>query len=249
MKSLTAPAFHTGKDLFFRTEMHRLLASSMFFSCMMVAVRMFHTGSHVFIFMVWNLFLAYIPYALSTWLTARYVARHSDERLPRGLSLRSRHWARRPLLILLSLIWLLFIPNAFYILTDLYHLADGSRHGKVPEWFDLALILSFAWNGLLLGVLSVRHMEKLFIPQASGAGGWLFVYPIMVLNAFGIYTGRYLRYNSWDIVSDPLRLLTDILEILVHPFRYHYVWNMVLCFSILLTLIYRMIRGGSKALA
>ena len=230
--------------------MDRLLTSSMCFSCMLVIVRLVHSGRLLFIFMIWNLFLAYIPYALSTWLTARYSI--SDGRWPEisgsRLSLTRRRGSQI-LLVVLTLVWLLFIPNTFYILTDLYHLTDHGRTSRVPEWYDLVLILSFAWNGLLLGVLSVRHMEKLFMPRASVLAGWLFVYPIMMLNALGVYTGRYLRYNSWDIISDPLQLLADILDMIIHPFRNHPVWIMILCFSILLTLIYRMFRGSSKALA
>ncbi|MBS1663935.1 MAG: DUF1361 domain-containing protein [Bacteroidetes bacterium] len=225
------------KIFFLRTEMDRLLTSSMLFSCMLVVVRIAHTGRLTFIFMIWNLFLAYVPYALSTWLVSRYTQPGTRSR---GAQL---------LLVLLSLTWLLFIPNAFYILTDLYHLTDGYRHNQVPQWFDLVLILSFAWNGLLLGVLSVRQMERLFLRQASFLKGWLFIYPIMALNALGVYLGRYPRYNSWDIISDPLELIKDILMMIVHPFRNQYAWGMILCFSILLTLIYRMLRGGSKALA
>jgi uncharacterized membrane protein len=258
MKSLSAPLFDFRKSFFLRTEMDRLLASSMCFSCMLVVIRIAHSGRLLFVFMIWNLFLAYIPYALSTWLTARYSIpdgrwpEASGTRLPQvggtRLSLTRRRGSRI-LLIVLSLIWLVFIPNTFYILTDLYHLTDHGRTSRVPEWYDLVLILSFAWNGLLLGVLSVRHMEKLFMPRASVLAGWLFVYPIMMLNALGVYTGRYLRYNSWDIISDPLQLLADIFDMIIHPFRNHPVWNMILCFSILLTLIYRMLRGSSKALA
>ncbi|HEY6900092.1 MAG TPA: DUF1361 domain-containing protein, partial [Puia sp.] len=117
------------------------------------------------------------------------------------------------------------------------------------------LILSFAWNGLLLGVLSVRQMERIFLPLVSSLprtnplAGWLFIYPIMALNALGVYLGRYPRYNSWDVLSDPLQLMEDILMMIIHPFRNQYAWGMILCFSILLTLIYRMLRGGSKALA
>jgi uncharacterized membrane protein len=159
----------------------------------------------------------------------------------------SRRRSSRLVLVFLSLTWLLFIPNAFYILTDLYHLTDGSRNSRVPEWFDLVLILSFAWNGLLLGILSVRHMERFFMPRASLVGGWLFVYPIMMLNALGVYTGRYLRYNSWDIISDPLQLLSDIADMIIHPFRNHYAWSMILCFSILLTLIYRMFMTARRS--
>jgi uncharacterized membrane protein len=271
MKSLSAPLFDFRKSFFLRTEMDRLLTSSMCFSCMLVIVRIVHSGRLLFIFMIWNLFLAYIPYALSTWLKARYSIpdgrwpEASRARLPEvegswwpgfrvpGLggaaSPELRRRGSRLLLIVLSLVWLLFIPNTFYILTDLYHLTDHGRTSRIPEWYDLVLILSFAWNGLLLGVLSVRHMEKLFMPRASVLAGWLFVYPIMMLNALGVYTGRYLRYNSWDIISDPFELLADILDMIIHPFRNHPVWMMILCFSILLTLIYRMFRGSSKALA
>jgi uncharacterized membrane protein len=235
---------------------------------MLVAVRIAHSGRLLFIFMIWNLFLAYIPYALSTWLTARYSARRSDDLPPSSSGPLSTRWPepggswwsnfRLPaigsafqqvtrrrgsqlLLIVLSLVWLLFIPNTFYILTDLYHLNDHGRTSRIPEWYDLVLILSFAWNGLLLGVLSVRHMEKLFMPRAPALAGWLFVHPIMMLAALGVYTGRYLRYNSWDIISDPLQLLADILDMIIHPLRNHPVWNMIFCFSILLTLIYRML--------
>jgi uncharacterized membrane protein len=151
--------------------------------------------------------------------------------------------------ILSFFIWLLFIPNSFYILTDLYHLADGHRNSRVPEWFDLALILSFACNGLLLGILSTRQVEKLLVPGTTGPGQWLFLYPVMWLNALGIYIGRYLRFNSWDIVTDPVNLFSDILTMLLHPLRYHDAWGMVFCYSILLTLIYKLMEKGARALS
>jgi uncharacterized membrane protein len=218
-----------------RTEIDRVLAASMLFSCILVGLRILHTGRLTFLFMTWNLFLAYVPYAISTWLTARQTQRQAaGERLLR---------------ILLSLLWLLFIPNSFYILTDLYHLADGHRNSQVPEWFDLTLILSFAWNGLLLGVLSIRQMERLFIPPASVFHEWLFLYPVMWLNALGVYAGRYLRYNSWDIFSNPFQLLADIFGMIIHPWRNHYAWDMIFCFSILITLMYSLIKKGSAALA
>lgn len=178
--------------------------------------------------MIWNLFLAYIPYAISSVLT-----RFSLPAVIRAAVL---------------FCWLLFIPNSFYILTDLYHLADGHRNSRVPEWFDLALILSFAWNGLLPGILSTRHIEKLLAPNASATGQWFFLYPVMWLNALGVYIGRYLRYNSWDIVTNPFDLLSDIFSMIFHPFRYQNAWSMIFCYSVLLTLIYILIKKASKAL-
>jgi len=77
----------------------------------------------------------------------------------------------------------------------------------------------------------------------------LFVYPVMWLNSLGVYTGRYLRYNSWEIVSNPFRLLADIAGMVIHPLRNQYAWDMIFCFSILMTLMYLMMKRISKTLA
>lgn len=199
-----------------------VLALSMLFSCLLVAVRIYHTGRLTFVFMIWNLFLAYIPYCISNQL----VRSPKINRILRAAGL---------------ITWLLFIPNSFYILTDLYHLADGHRNARVPEWFDLALILSFAWNGILLGVLSTWQVEKLLAPNASLPGRWVLLYPLMFLNALGVYIGRDLRYNSWDILTNPIDLLGDICTMLVHPLRHHYAWGMIFCFSVLLSFMYSLL--------
>lgn len=225
--------------LLLRTELDRMLTASMLFSCTLVGLRILHTGRPTFLSMIWNLFLAYLPYAISTGLTTTRPAPAPGSMASLKVFLRA----------LTFLVWLLFIPNSFYILTDLYHLADSHRNSRVPEWFDLALILSFAWNGLLLGVLSTRQVEKLLAPDTPVLRRWLFLYPVMWLNALGVYTGRYLRYNSWDIVTDPFDLLADILGMILHPFRHHYAWGMIFCYSILLTLIYILIVKGGKALS
>jgi uncharacterized membrane protein len=215
-----------------RSEMERLLALSMCFSCILVALRMFYTGKNTFLFLVWNLFLAFIPYAITRWLGRRSVVRPT------------------PSFILVAAIWLVFIPNAFYIITDLFHLGDYYNDRRMPSWFDLAMILSFAWNGLLLGTLSVRQMEKLIRPMLPAACTMVFIYPflIMVLNALGVYIGRYLRFNSWDILTNPFELFGDIAAMIWHPLQYGYAWGMVLCYSILMTLFYQMLKKISKAL-
>jgi uncharacterized membrane protein len=233
--------------LLLRTELDRMLTASMLFSCTLVGLRILHTGSLTFLSMIWNIFLAYIPYAISTALTVwRKPATH-----PHTVRARPGHWfvsLMAVLRVLSFFIWLLFIPNSFYILTDLFHLADNHRNSRVPEWFDLALILSFACNGLLLGILSTRQVEKLLVPGTAVLAQWLFLYPVMWLNALGIYIGRYLRFNSWDIVTDPVNLFSDILTMLLHPLRYRDAWGMVFCYSILLTLIYKLMRKGGRAL-
>jgi hypothetical protein len=151
--------------LLLRTELDRMLTASMLFSCTLVGIRILHTGRLTFLSMIWNLFLAYIPYAISTGLTA-WRKGAAERQLTRATLPPGRTASLKGFLMILTfLAWLLFIPNSFYILTDLYHLADNHRNSRVPEWFDLALILSFAWNGLLLGVLSTRQVEKLLVPD------------------------------------------------------------------------------------
>jgi uncharacterized membrane protein len=132
---------------------------------------------------------------------------------------------------------MLFIPNSFYILTDLFHLNDQPNNYLVPKWFDLALLFSYAWNGLLLGMISMVRMEKI-CSALFARNDLFFVYPVMGLNSLGIYVGRYLRFNSWDIVTNPFRLCDDIGRMLIHPVCYRFGWSMIICFSVLMTLMY-----------
>jgi len=195
-------------------EVDRMLMVSCSFSLALVFCRLVYTSQTLFLFLVWNLFLAVIPYLLSG-----YIARF-----------RSR-------IYLLSgiICWLIFLPNSFYILTDLFHLTERP---EAPLWFDLALILSFAWNGLLLGILSIRQIEKVFVSYFNPRLEILFITLLMFLNGLGIYIGRYLRFNSWDVLTNPFQLASDILYLFIHPLRNRFDWSMVICFSVLLTLIY-----------
>jgi len=225
MKSIIAIA---NRRLFFRTETDGMLTVSLVFSVILVLGRMVATGERVFMFMVWNLFLAYVPYVLSVWLS------------------QTPSWIKnRFLFAVIFLAWLLFIPNAFYILTDLYHLG---WHFGVPLWYDLVLIGSCAWNGLLLGVLSVRQMEKIVQTYFFRKNELLFIYPIMFLNAFGVYIGRYLRFNSWNVITNPFGLISDILGIILHPIHNLLGWGMIICYSVFMTLIYLTIKRISKAI-
>ena len=212
----------------FRNETNRILSLSMAFSLLMIAARIVYTGQLLYFFLVWNLFLAFVPYLLTNWLQNR----------PWWMMNKFRF-------ISLFLLWLLFIPNAFYIITDLFHLGN---YYKVPLWFDLALILSFAWNGLLLGLLSVRQMERNMERHWRAKNELYFIYPIMWLNALGVYVGRYMRFNSWDVFTNPFGVVADIADILMHPIRYHYAWGMIVCFSVFMTLMYLGIKRISKVI-
>ncbi len=203
------------------TEPGRYLALSIIFSCFLVLVRIAFTGRLTFVYLIWNLFLAFVPFFMT----------QSADRKP--------EWILGKIgFIFFFLVWIVWILNSFYILTDLFHLGDSSADRIIPLWFDLALILSFAWNGCMLGILSVRQMEKILVRHVTRSHELFFLFPVMLLNAWGIYIGRYLRFNSWDVITDPFQLVRDIGGMLLHPMANRKAWGMISCFSLLLTLMY-----------
>ena len=212
---------------FSKTEVQQLLLVSCLFSISLSFIRVLYTKELLFLSLIWNLFLAFVPLAVTTLLVEKSSWKGNNVRFS-----------------LVFVIWLFFIPNSFYIITDLFHL---EQRMNVPLWYDLALIFSFAWNGLLLGILSVRQMEKI-VQSKWSLPEHVFVYPVMFLNAFGIYLGRYLRYNSWDIVSNPLDLADDVVNLFFHPLRNRFEWSMIFCFSIFMTLFYLTVKRLSREL-
>jgi uncharacterized membrane protein len=211
-----------------RTEMEKALVVSCLFSMLLLVVRIVITGKISFIFLPWNLFLAFIPYYISTRLQRKPV--------PKEQRVKS---------IIVFTAWLLFIPNSFYILTDLFHLQIKE---EPLRWFDLTLIFSFAWNGLLLGILSVRQMEKIMWTRFRVRNEFFFLCPLMWLIALGIYIGRYMRFNSWDVITNPFQLVEDISYMMIHPFMHFYEWGMITCFSVFMTIIYMSVKRMAKAL-
>ena len=205
-----------------------VLAASVGLSLFLIAGRVVATHQIRFLFLAWNLFLAAIPYALSTLLG-----------LARG-PLRAR------LLLPVGVAWLLFFPNAPYLVTDLFHLDERP---DAPLWFDLALILSCAWNGLMLAYASLADMQTLVRLRLGPLAGWAFATVALLLSSFGIYLGRYLRYNSWDILANPLTLFYDILDRLLHPFAYPRTWGVTVVFGAFLLLGYGTVRVLGRAQA
>ncbi|RYZ24324.1 MAG: DUF1361 domain-containing protein [Chitinophagaceae bacterium] len=205
----------------------QVLLASAAFSTTLSAFRLLYTGSPVLLFLNWNLWLAFVPYYISRQLQ------------------RNVGWIEQALLFRpLFVCWLLFMPNTFYITTDLFHLRP--RAG-VPLWFDLALLFSFAWNGLLLGLTALRKMELVVQARWQLRPGSFFTAPALVLCSFGIYIGRYLRYNSWDVLLAPGELSRDMIGLFLHPVQARFDWSMIVLFSALLILIYETMRrvGGA----
>ncbi len=205
-----------------------LLLSSAF-SCLLLFARMIVTGSIEYVFLPWNLFLAFVPYWITQWMTT-------------NVSIIENKWK----LIIVASAWLLFIPNSFYIITDLFHLTHVD---SAPKWFDLLLIFSFAWNGIIAGVLSLRRIEQIAALLKGKKFSIALVFGVMWLSAFGIYIGRFLRFNSWDVVTDPFSLAAEIFAMLINPFENGFAWGMTICYSVFMTLLYFTMQKMGEALS
>ena len=182
-----------------------------------------HISQHMtYFFLLWNLFLAAIPLGIST--IAVYWA----------------HLGKYKLLIFCALgAWLLFFPNSPYILTDLFHLK--TRSGS-PLWFDLGLLLTFAWTGLMMGMISLIDVQQIVKKYFGNIISEFFSITVLCLCAFGIYLGRFQRWNSWDLFTQPGGLLNDISERVVDPAQDPRMLGMTLLFSGFLLLGYYTLR-------
>jgi uncharacterized membrane protein len=164
-------------------------------SIIMVIVRALYTGRLEFMFVFWNSFLAWIP------LFCALMARNARGRFA---------------FVTLTATWLLFLPNAPYVLTDLIHY----RVRDVPYWYDMLLLVSFAWTGTFAGFLSLYLMQLRIRERWGEAASWAFASVSLMLSSFGIYLGRFLRFNSWDVITNPDELFFGIWARVRHPFAH-----------------------------
>ena len=163
----------------------------------MTAVRVVYTGNDYNTNLVWNLFLAWIPFGLAVYVYDGYRKRLG----------RLRLWA-------VGGLWLLFFPNALYIVTDIKWLRYSAG---MPIWYDLALIGAAAWGGLLLGFTSLYLMQRVVKRALGAVQAWAFAFVTLALGAFGVYLGRFERWNSWDVFTRPRLIVQDLLPHLAHP--------------------------------
>jgi len=176
-----------------------LLLGASFVSVFLVVARIAYSDSGQFRGLIWNLFLAWIPFVLA------YIT-------------YALSWQRKWLYIVIpvfAFLWLIFFPNAPYILTDLQYLNRFSA--DAPLWFDVILLIWFSWTGVLLGVVSLYLMHEIVQRNFGRWPGWFFVLVVSGLSSVGIYVGRFMDWNSWDILSNPSELAIDVLGLVIDP--------------------------------
>lgn len=167
----------------------------------LVAARVAYSDSGRHTGLIWNLFLAWIPFILS------YIA-------------HAISWRRIWLYVVIpfvTILWLLFFPNAPYMLTDLQDLARTAT--DAPLWYDVIIVVWCSWTAMLLGVVSLTLMQDIVQRRFGRFLGWAFVFIVSAASSFGIYIGRFVRLNSWDILQDPAETAVEILGLVIDPTR------------------------------
>jgi uncharacterized membrane protein len=209
---------------------HRFLVRSSFYPLMLCtllcasflltrAVFMRHWG---YTFLVKNLFLAWTPFLLSA-----------------AVVLMVRKWPAARLRILgLAAAWLAMLPNAPYILTDMIH---WRNRREMPWWFDLGLVLMFALTGCFVGIVSLRMMHDLVRQRFGEIAGWAFVTMVSLLTGFGIYLGRFERWNSWDLLTRPHRIFFRAVWNLTNPYLNDRTLGVTLMFGAIVLACYVMV--------
>lgn len=152
----------------------------------LLATRMVWAGGLRYGFLAWNLFLALVPVAAAVGV----------ERLAgRGAPRRSGA---------LLAVWLLFLPNAPYVVTDGEHLTWATG---VPRWLDVLLFAAFAWAGLLAGFVALHLVHRLAERRWGRVPAWAAAVCVVVASSAAIFVGRYAQWNSWDLLIRPRAVL------------------------------------------
>lgn len=207
-------------------SLYPIVLSSLFAMALFTA-RVFYGRSWNYNNLVWNLFLAWIPYLCSMGALLTHFR-------------RPHAWG---LLFIPGLLWLIFFPNAPYIVTDFLHLQPRPR---IPLWYDILMIASFAWTGCFLAIASLRAMQYLVKTYLGRFVSWLFVFASIALCGLGIYLGRFGRWNSWDLLIQPKAVFKDVLIHLVDPYNNLRFFFFTFAFTAFLLILYWMFFNSSK---
>lgn len=185
------------------------------------------SDSNFLLYLIWNIFLAFLPFLLSASLL----------------------WYKNqpktyPIVFIFGLaIWLILFPNAPYLVTDIIHLGANP---SIPFWYDAILLFTSAWIGVYLGIYSLFHIEQIFLSWCSKKKTDLIILIIILFSSLGIYLGRFLRWNSWDVFIQPKYIFSDVLDIFSKPFNHPDAYITIIVFFVFITISYRVWKYARK---
>lgn len=190
-----------------------ILLAGCLLSIAALALRVHRTHSAWFGFMAWNLVLAMVPYYCARLLQTCW---HRQRRVTIQF-------------VVIAFAWLVFFPNAPYVLTDVIHLG-----GDALWWYDLPLVMAFAGTSWLAGLVSLAMVDDVLVRAAGSLPARAVVLATCWLSGLGVYLGRFLRFNSWDVIQSPRALATTAMNQLVPPWRHAQPHAFALFFAALL---------------
>ncbi len=189
-------AVGAGANSFQRVVYALIVANSL--SLLLYAFRVADSHTLRYWFLFWNLALAWIPIGLAWWVMRR---------------LSTTPWLSAEN-ILLTALWLIFLPNSFYLISDLVHLRNT---GEVNLLYDAALFFSIIFNGLISGFVSIYIVHRELLKRLERFRAHALIAVVILLCSFAIYLGRNLRWNTWDVIVNPAGLLFDVSDRLIYP--------------------------------
>ncbi len=200
----------------------RKITQSLFFISVVAIVldiaRLDVWGTTNLLYLIWNLFLAWIPYIISLYFIKKDIP--------------INHFV--PFFIL----WLLFFPNAPYLVTDVFHIASSL---SPLLWYDSLLFFFFGWIGLLMGMLSLFNIHQYLKAHLTHSVSELIIFAICFISSFGIYLGRFERWNSWDIFINPLELMRHSFYISANLIHAGVPLTFVVVFTVFMYSVYKIV--------
>jgi uncharacterized membrane protein len=205
------------------------LGVSSLVSIALYAYGAYRNHSPEFSYLPTNLLLAWSPLLLAFWLIN---------------VLRRKRWSSWEALGI-STLWLLLLPNSFYMISDFIHIQDIPR---IDVLYDVVMFTSFIYTGVTLGFTSLYLIHRQLQMRFSRRTGFISVAVTLLLCSFAIHLGRNLRWNSWDVLTNPGGLLFDVSDRVLHPLAYPRMYLTTLSFFVLLLSMYAVVWRGARLL-
>lgn len=194
--------------------LEKWLAIVLAFVVAMLCCRFLYADSKTYVFLLWNIFLAWIPFKVSLLVSSKQNKISST---------------------ILVGVWLLFFPNGLYIITDLIHL--GPRQ-NIPIWYDAVLLFTSSLLGLVMAFASLHNIEIFLRTNFKRSIVNAIIFFCLFAGSFGVYLGRFLRWNSWDIITEPFGLVKQIAIRFIYPVEYYKAWAVTILLTCLFSLLY-----------
>ena len=204
----------------YRLALGSLLLAASLIAIVLERLHAWLNGSRAYAGLIFNLGLAWVPFVAAA---LAYLTRKN----------RVTFFLIMPVC---TLVWLVFFPNAAYLLTDFNQLALSG--GGAPLWFDVILLIWVAWTGLFLGIASLYLIQEIVTRVAGPLLGWVFALVATALSSVGVYLGRFLRWNSWDLLYNPLPIARDMYGIIRDPIDNLPTYVFTILFTLLVLFIY-----------